>query len=209
MSETAETHLQTARTAIDQCADLLAEPTPAWDALYTALQTAQRAIAIAEHCACIEQIASEPEPEPAPAPAPVAAAPPPPEPEPTPVAVAPPLPEPEPEPEPVAVEAPPVAAPENQPLPAAGTSLAERLSGQRLDSLKNSLSINNRVRFASLLTGGDVPELLDLCGELERMGSFEDAQVLLLERAGDVDWEDEETGGVEFLSLVRRLFATA
>jgi hypothetical protein len=83
------------------------------------------------------------------------------------------------------------------------------LSEQRLDSLKNSLSINNRVRFASLLTGGDVPELLDLCGELERMGSFEDAQVLLLERAGDVDWEDEETGGVEFLSLVRRLFATA
>lgn len=199
MSETAETHLQTARTAIDQCADLLAEPTPAWDALYTALQTAQRAIAIAEHCASIEQVASEPEPEPAIAPAPAPA--------PAPVAAAPPPPEPE--PEPVAVEAPPVAAPENQPLPAAGTSLAERLSEQRLDSLKNSLSINNRVRFASLLTGGDVPELLDLCGELERMGSFEDAQVVLLERVGDVDWEDEETGGVEFLSLVRRLFATA
>lgn len=199
MSETAETHLQTARAAIDQCADLLAEPTPAWDALYTALHAAQRAIAIAEHCASTEQVASEPEPEPAIAPAP------------TPVVVAPPLPEPEsePEPEPVAVEPPPVAAPENQPLPAAGTSLVERLSEQRLDSLKNSLSINNRVRFASLLTGGDVPELLDLCGELERMGSFEDAQVLLLERAGYVDWEDEETGGVEFLSLVRRLFATA
>lgn len=199
MSETAETHLQTARAAIDQCADLLAEPTPAWDALYTALHAAQRAIAIAEHCASTEQVASEPEPEPAIAPAP------------TPVVVAPPLPEPEsePEPEPVAVESPPVAAPENQPLPAAGTSLVERLSEQRLDSLKNSLSINNRVRFASLLTGGDVPELLDLCGELERMGSFEDAQALLLERAGYVDWEDEETGGVEFLSLVRRLFATA
>lgn len=203
MSETAETHLQTARTAIDQCADLLAEPAPAWDALHAALHAAQRAIAIAEHCASIEQVASEPEP--APAPAPVAAAPSPPRPEPEQ--------ETEPAPSPAAasatVDAHRVTATENQPLPAAGTSLAERLSEQRLDNLKNSLSINNRVRFASLLTGGDVPTLLELCGELERMGSFEDAQVLLLERAGDVDWDDEETGGVEFLSLVRRLFATA
>lgn len=186
MSETAETHLQTARTAIDQCADLLADRAPEWGALYTALHTAQRAIAIAEHCATTEHIPSEPEPAPAP------------------VTVAPPTPEPEPQSEPA-----PVSALENEPLPAAGTSLAERLSEQRLDSLKNSLSINNRVRFASLLTGGDVPALLELCGALERKESFESAQVLLLERAGDIDWDDEESGGVEFLSLVRRLFATA
>ena len=110
-------------------------------------------------------------------------------------------------PEPVAAE--PVAAAEPAPLPAAGTSLAERLSEQRLDSLKNSLSINNRVRFASLLTDGDVPALLNLCDTLEASDSFEAAQVLILETAGDVDWGDEENGGVEFLSLVRRLFATA
>lgn len=120
----------------------------------------------------------------------------------------------------LAVTAPPVEeveaeavvapAPEEQaPLPAAGASLAERLSEQRLESLKNSLSINNRVRFASLLTDGDVPALLKLCDALEASDNFEAAQVLILETAGDVDWDDEENGGVEFLSLVRRLFATA
>ena len=120
----------------------------------------------------------------------------------------------------LAVTAPPVEemkaeaavapAPEEQaPLPAAGASLAERLSEQRLESLKNSLSINNRVRFASLLTDGDVPALLKLCDALEASDNFEAAQVLILETAGDVDWNDEENGGVEFLSLVRRLFATA
>ena len=119
----------------------------------------------------------------------------------------------------LAVTAPPVEeveaeavvapAPEEQaPLPAAGASLAERLSEQRLESLKNSLSINNRVRFASLLTDGDVPALLKLCDALEASDNFEAAQVLVLETAGDVDWDDEENGGVEFLSLVRRLFIT-
>ena len=111
----------------------------------------------------------------------------------------------------VAPASEPVApAPEEQaPLPAVGASLAERLSEQRLESLKNSLSINNRVRFASLLTDGDVPALLKLCDALEASDNFEAAQVLILETAGDVDWDDEENGGVEFLSLVRRLFATA
>ena len=93
-------------------------------------------------------------------------------------------------------------------MPAAGASLAERLSEQRLESLKNSLSINNRVRFASLLTDGDVPALLKLCDALEASDNFKAAQVLILETAGDVDWDDDENGGVEFLSLVRRLFAT-
>ena len=122
---------------------------------------------------------------------------------PEPVVVEPVVPEPV-EPEPIAA-----AEPEPEPLPAAGTSLAERLSEQPLDSLKNSLSINNRVRFASLLTDGDVPALLRLCDALEASHSFEAAQVLILEAAGDVDWDDEENGGVEFLSLVRRLFVTA
>jgi hypothetical protein len=48
-----------------------------------------------------------------------------------------------------------------------------------------------------------------LCDALEASDNFEAAQVLILEIAGDVDWDDEENGGVEFLSLVRRLFATA
>ena len=198
MSDTTSTHLQTARAALDRCQDLLADETPAWAELHAALQTAQRAIAVAEYCSEANVPAPATEVEFESVPEPVAAEPVVPEPiEPV-------------EPEPQPLPAPePVAAAEPGPLPAAGTSLAERLSEQRLDSLKNSLSINNRVRFASLLTDGDVPALLSLCDALEASDSFEAAQVLILETAGDVDWDDEENGGVEFLSLVRRLFATA
>ena len=201
MSDTTSTHLQTARAALDRCQDLLADETPAWAELHAALQTAQRAIAVAEYCSEAIVTAPAPEVEFESVPEPVAAEPVVPEPIETVEPV---------EPEPQPLPAPePVAAAEPAPLPAAGTSLAERLSEQRLDSLKNSLSINNRVRFASLLTDGDVPALLSLCDALEASDSFEAAQVLILETAGDVDWDDEENGGVEFLSLVRRLFATA
>lgn len=203
MSDTTSTHLQTARAALDRCQDLLADKTPAWAELHAALQAAQRAIAVAEYCSDTTTPSPAPEVEFASVPEPVVAK-----------SDVPALAEPieaepiAPEPEPLR-EADPIATAEPEPLPAAGTSLAERLSEQRLDSLKNSLSINNRVRFASLLTDGDVPALLNLCDALEASDSFESAQVLILETAGDVDWDDEENGGVEFLSLVRRLFATA
>ncbi len=197
MSDTPSTQLQNARAALERCQDLLADETPEWGELHAALQNAQRAIAVAEYCS--EVTASAPPPE-------IEA-----ESVPEPVVTEPVVPEPV-EPEPIAPKPEPIAAAEPtepEPLPAAGASLAERLSEQRLDSLKNSLSINNRVRFASLLTDGDVPALLRLCDALEASNSFEAAQILILEAAGDVDWDDEENGGVEFLSLVRRLFVTA
>ena len=205
MSDTPSIHLQTARAALERCQDLLADETPAWAELHAALQNAQRAIAVAEYCSEVNVSAPPPEIDAEPTvPEPVVAEPVIPEPvEPEPIA---PEPEPVPTPEPIAAAEP---ESEPEPLPAAGASLAERLSEQRLDSLKNSLSINNRVRFASLLTDGDVPALLRLCDALEASNSFEAAQMLILETAGDVDWDDEENGGVEFLSLVRRLFVTA
>lgn len=191
MSDTPSIHLQTARAALERCQDLLADETPAWAELHATLQIVQRAIAVAEYCSEGTVPTPPPEIETESVPEPVVAE-----------SV---VPEPV-EPEPIAAVEP---EPEPEPLPAAGTSLAERLSEQPLDSLKNSLSINNRVRFASLLTDGDVPALLNLCDALEASHSFEAAQVLILEAAGDVDWDDEENGGVEFLSLVRRLFVTA
>jgi hypothetical protein len=203
MSDTTSIHLQTARAALDRCQDLLADETPAWAELHAALQNAQRAIAVAEYCSEVTASAPPPEVEAESVPEPVEAEPVIKEPvEHEPIAAEP---QPLPTPEPIAAAEPT----EPEPLPAAGASLAERLSEQRLDSLKNSLSINNRVRFASLLTDGDVPALLRLCDALEASNSFEAAQVLILEAAGDVDWDDEENGGVEFLSLVRRLFVTA
>lgn len=191
MSDSTSTHLQTARAALDRCQDLLADETPAWGELHAALQIAQRAIAIAEYCSEVNTPAPVPEVEAVPEP----------------IVAEPRAPEPV-NPQPLPAHDP-IATTEPEPLPAAGASLAERLSEQRLDSLKNSLSINNRVRFASLLTDGDVPALLRLCDALEACESFEAAQVLILETAGEVDWDDEENGGVEFLSLVRRLFAAA
>ena len=179
MSDATTSHLQTARAALDRCHDLLADESPAWAELHAALHSAQRAIAIAEYASDL-------------------------------AVTAPPVEEVEAEALVAPASEPVAPAPEEQaPLPAAGASLAERLSEQRLESLKNSLSINNRVRFASLLTDGDVPALLKLCDALEASDNFEAAQVLILDTAGDVDWDDEENGGVEFLSLVRRLFATA
>jgi hypothetical protein len=185
MSDTTTSHLQTARDALHRCQDLLADESPEWAELNAALHSAQRAIAIAEytHELAVNAPTIE-EAEVGVAPATV-------------------------EPTPVEVAVAEVAIEEPAPLPAAGASLAERLSEQRLESLKNSLSINNRVRFASLLTDGDVPALLKLCDALEASENFEAAQVLILETAGDVNWDEEENGGVEFLSLVRRLFTTA
>ena len=204
MSDITSTHLQTARAALDRCQDLLADETPTWAELHAELQNAQRAIAVAEYCSDASVSAPPPEIEAEAVTEPVVAEPVVPEPiEPKPIEAES---EPMPTPEPTAAADP---KPEPEPLPAAGTSLAEHLSEKRLDSLKNSLSINNRVRFASLLTDGDVPALLRLCDALEASNSFEAAQVLILETAGDVDWGDEENGGVEFLSLVRRLFVTA
>lgn len=209
MNDLTTSALDAAREALHQCTALLQSDTPEWDAVHAALGTAQRALAVAEF------IDSQKEPEPLPPP---------------PVEEPPIIEEPEIE-QPVIEEAEieqpfieptlpvepvfetPVEEPQQeataevQPLPAAGASLAERLSEQPLENLKANLSINNRVRFASLLTDGDVPALMELCDALERSAHFEAAQVLLLETAGDVNWEDEESGAAEFLSLVRRLFA--
>lgn len=202
--------LDSAREALDECTRMLQSDCPNWDSVHEALGVAVRAVAVAEYVG--NQRTEEPLPPPpaiepplpaepelvfeapaeatagAPAEAPAQAV------------------EPELEPEPAAVEEDVPSEPE--PLPAAGASLAERLSEQPLENLKTSLSINNRVRFASLLTEGDVPALMGLCEALERSANFEAAQVLLLETAGDVNWEDEESGAAEFLTLVRRLFAS-
>ncbi|MAI22835.1 MAG: hypothetical protein CL828_02160 [Crocinitomicaceae bacterium] len=187
MSESSLNHLQTARTALNECQALLADESPVWTDLHATLHKAQQAIAVAEYCSkkAMDASASTTESKSFPIHKPIA---------PEPVI-----------PESIVQES--ETTTESEPLPAAGASLAERLSEQRLASLKNSLSINDRVRFASLLTDGDVPALLALCGTLEKLQSFEAAQVLILETAGDLDWDDEENGGVEFLALVRRLFA--
>lgn len=93
--------------------------------------------------------------------------------------------------------------------PAAGPTLAEKLSDQPVPSIPSSLSINNRVRYATLLTNGNVPEFMGLCEALDSCASFDDAQQLLRTHGSEIDWEDEEGGGTDFINLVRRRFLTA
>lgn len=89
-----------------------------------------------------------------------------------------------------------------------GKSLAEALSDQRIASIQNTLSINDRVRFAGDLSDGDVKALLILCGELEQMTSFALAMEHLNKQVNPgIDWEDEEGAPFEFLQRLRRLFA--
>ncbi len=103
------------------------------------------------------------------------------------------------EPEPEAVVAPEAAA---------GPSIAEALSVQRIASIQSTLSINDRVRFAGDLFGGDVEKLLSACSKLEQAESYEIAVEQLEKQVlHDVDWGDEEGAPYEFLQRLRRLFA--
>jgi len=94
------------------------------------------------------------------------------------------------------------------PEAAAGPSIAEALSVQRIASIQSTLSINDRVRFAGDLFGGDVEKLLSACSKLEQAESYEIAVEQLEKQVlHDVDWGDEEGAPYEFLQRLRRLFA--
>lgn len=92
--------------------------------------------------------------------------------------------------------------------PSAGPSVADVLSEQSIASLQNTMSINDRVRFAGDLFGGDVQKLLTVCAELEKIDSYS-AAVAHLEKhaAAALDWENEEGAPFDFLQKLRRLFA--
>lgn len=96
----------------------------------------------------------------------------------------------------------------NETEPAAGPSVADVLSEQRIASLQNTMSINDRVRFASDLFGGDVQKLLTVCAELEKIDSYAAAVAHLKKHAASaLDWENEEGAPFDFLQKLRRLFA--
>ena len=185
----ADTLRRSAVDALSECLELLQHSeNPDWDTIQRLLSQAQKQAGIAEYLAA-DQVSAPSEPEP----------------------IVPSEPEPvtnvEPELEPTVVTVEKEILPEAQAASSAGISIAEKLSEQPLENLKTHLSINNRVRFATLLTEGNVPGLLELCDELQACPSFDEAQRLLLSTSGDVDWEDEDSGGPEFLGMVRRLFS--
>ncbi len=92
--------------------------------------------------------------------------------------------------------------------PSAGTSLAQRLSESRLDSIQKALSINDRVRFAAELAHGNMERFQTLCQTIDSAENKGGA-ILSVQSTCDhvTDWEDEEGAPFQFLQLVRRVFA--
>jgi len=97
-------------------------------------------------------------------------------------------------------------APAAQPAPGQGVSLAEKLSLQPLKSILPSLGINDRVRFAGALFGGDMQLLQQACAAAESAAGFDAAmeQVQQLAATG-LDWNDEEEAPHQFMQLVQRV----
>ena len=88
----------------------------------------------------------------------------------------------------------------------AGVSLAEKLSLQPLKSILPALGINDRVRFAGVLFGGDMGALQAACAAAEAAATLESAQEEVLNRAQhDLDWSDEAEAPYQFMQLVQRV----
>lgn len=97
---------------------------------------------------------------------------------------------------------------DSQDNPSAGTSLAQRLSESRLDSIQKALSINDRVRFAAELAHGNMEHFQTLCQTIDSAEN-QGGAILSVQSTCDhvTDWEDEEGAPFQFLQLVRRVFA--
>lgn len=97
-------------------------------------------------------------------------------------------------------------SPSAQPVAGEGVSLAEKLSLQPLKSILPSLGINDRVRFAGALFGGNMQQLQTACAAVEEATDFESAmeRVQALAATG-LDWNDEDDAPHQFMQLVQRV----
>jgi hypothetical protein len=92
--------------------------------------------------------------------------------------------------------------PETHPM-----SLADRLQLAPLDQLADAMGINDRVRFAQELFGGDMGAFKAACTAIESDAS-ESAGLATLQSLADpeVDWTAEKGAAADFSILVSRLF---
>ena len=96
------------------------------------------------------------------------------------------------------------AAPQSP--PASGVSLAEKLSLQPLKAILPALGINDRVRFAGVLFGGDMAQLQLACNAAESASNFQEAKAAVQALATfELDWSDEADAPFQFMQLVQRL----
>lgn len=111
-------------------------------------------------------------------------------------------------PPPVEVEpAPPAFKPAATEADVAGLSLADRLQLAPLAHLADAMGINDRVRFAQELYGGDMGAFKAACEAIESAQSEEAGLETMKHSADDeVDWAAEKGAAADFAVLVSRLF---
>jgi hypothetical protein len=88
------------------------------------------------------------------------------------------------------------------------TSLADAHSNQRIDSLKNSISINQRFSFINELFGGDNMTYYDVIKQLDEHSNAESAKRYFnQEIAVKYDWSKKQEHVNKMLRLIERKFA--
>lgn len=88
-----------------------------------------------------------------------------------------------------------------------GNSLADVHQRSRIDSLKGSMTLNQRFSFLNSLFGGDLAGFEEALSQAEQCGSFDQARDLLETRyGGKHNWHLRTEDVKEFMGLVKRRF---
>lgn len=91
---------------------------------------------------------------------------------------------------------------------AASTSLADAHSNRKIDSLKNSISINQRFSFINELFGGDNMSYYDVIKQLDEHNNAESAKRYFIQDiAVKYDWSKKQEHVNKLLRLIERKFA--
>ena len=70
----------------------------------------------------------------------------------------------------------------------------------------SSLGLNDRIRFAGALFGGDVEALREACGEMDRLADKREAAAWLKSRCGEgLGWSDPQSLPARFLEWFERV----
>ncbi len=89
-----------------------------------------------------------------------------------------------------------------------GNSLADQHQRSRIDSLKGSMTLNQRFTFLNSLFGADLGSFEQALSEVEQCSTFDQARDVLETRySGKYNWNGEGEDTKEFLGLVKRRFS--
>lgn len=88
-----------------------------------------------------------------------------------------------------------------------GNSLADLHQRSRIESLKGSMTLNQRFSFLNSLFGGDLGSFEEALSQVEQCGSFDQARDVLETRySSKYNWNLRDDDAQEFIGLVKRRF---